>query len=354
MGQKIKVGIIGTGNISTYHMSGYNRLNDKCEVTAICDIDENKVKSYAEKYSINSYYTDYRKMLANHKLDAVSVCTWNSEHKNAVIAALNSKANVICEKPMAINSLEAAEMQKAAEENNKLLMMGFVRRFGNDAEILKNFIDNGSLGDIYYAKATYLRRNGCPGGWFKDISYSGGGPLIDLGVHVMDLVRYLANNPKPISVYGATYNNLGLNRAVGSKGYTVEDNSKFKFNVEDLAVAMIKFDNGLTLFVEASFNLNIKQDTNVIELFGTKGGAKIDPKIEFYMDMNGRFVDITPHGDTALSFTGLFESEIEHFVDCVINKTPCRATGKDGVILMKMIDAIYKSAKEGREVLIDS
>lgn len=353
MNQKINVGIIGTGNISTYHMAGYKKLSDKCDVVAVCDIDGEKVKKYANIHNISAYYTDYNLMLKEHDFDAISVCTWNSEHKNAVIASLDCKANVLCEKPMSLNRFEAIKMQEAAVRNNRLLMMGFVRRFGNDTDILKSFIDNGSMGDIYYAKASYLRRNGCPGGWFKDIKYSGGGPLIDLGVHVMDLVRYLSNNPKPISVYGVTNNNLGLDRAVGSKGYVVEDNSKFEFSVEDMAVAMVKFDNGLTMFVEASFNLNVKQDTNIIELFGTKCGVKIDPKIEFYTDMNGRFVNITPHGDSALSFTGLFESEIEHFVDCIINKTPCRATGEDGVILMKIIDAIYESARIGKEVLID-
>ncbi|MFA5340986.1 MAG: Gfo/Idh/MocA family oxidoreductase [Clostridia bacterium] len=353
MNNKIRVGIIGTGNISTYHMAGYKKLSDKCEVVAVCDIDEEKVKNYAEKYDVKAYYTDYNKMLFEHELDAVSVCTWNSAHKDAVIAALNSHANVICEKPMAINRFQAVEMEQAAIKNDRLLMIGFVRRFGNDAKILKSFIDNGSLGNIYYAKATYLRRNGCPGGWFKDSKYSGGGPLIDLGVHVMDLVRYLSNNPKPISVYGATYSNLGLDRAIGAKGYVIEDHSKFKFSVEDMATALVRFDNGLTMFVEASFNLNIKQDTNVIELFGTKGGAKIDPNIEFYMDMNGRFVDVKPHGDSALSFSGLFESEIDHFVDCVVNKTPCRATAEDGVMLMKIIDAIYESAELKREVSIE-
>ncbi|MFA7674093.1 MAG: Gfo/Idh/MocA family oxidoreductase [Clostridia bacterium] len=353
MKEKIKIGIIGTGNISTYHMAGYMSNPDVCEVIACCDIDKEKVKAYSEKYHIPRYYFDYNEMMKNEKLDAVSVTTWNSEHKGAVMAALKGGANVLCEKPMATNHFDAMEMQKTAEESGKLLMMGFVRRFGNDAEIIKSFRDNGSMGDIYYAKATYLRRNGCPGGWFKDKAYSGGGPLIDLGVHVMDLVRYLAGSPMPVSAFGSTYSNLGYDRAKGKKGYVIEDSSKFKFSVEDMATGMIKFDSGLTMFIEASFNLNNKQDTNSIELFGTKAGAKIDSKIEFFTDMNGRFVDIAPAGDPSLSFTDLFNREMAHFIDCVVNGTPCRATGKDGVILMKMIDGIYESARTGREVRLD-
>lgn len=350
---KIKVGIIGTGNISNYHIGGYKALPDKCEVVAVCDIDEAKVKAYAERNGVPRYYTDYNEMMAKEKLDAVSVCTWNAAHKGATIAALKGGANVICEKPMAMNEQEAIEMQKTAEECGKLLMIAFVRRFGNDADVLKNFIDNGTMGDIYYAKATYLRRNGCPGGWFGDKEYSGGGPLIDLGVHVIDLVRYLAGGPKPVSVYGVTYNNLGQNRANGGQSWVSSTTgNKFKYTVEDFASALVRFDNGMTLAVEASFNLNLKNDLGNIELFGTKAGAKIDPQIEFFSDMNGMLVDIKPHGDTGLNFNGLFNREMAHFVDCVCNGTPCRSVAEDGVTLMRIIDAIYKSAETGSEVKI--
>jgi Predicted dehydrogenases and related proteins len=352
---KLKIGIIGTGGISHCHMSGYKRLTNKVDVTAVCDIDEEKVKKYAEQYNVPRWYTDYNEMLAKETLNAVSVTTWNAEHKGATVAALKAGADVICEKPMAMNQFEAKEMYDTAEAEKKLLQIGFVRRFGNDADLLKKFIDAGSMGDLYYAKATYLRRNGFPGGWFGDKSYSGGGPLIDLGVHVMDLVRYLAGSPKPISAYGVTYATLGPNRAAGAQtnfGYSAERKGKFVYDVEDFASAMIKFDSGLTLAIEASFNLNIKNDMGNIELFGTKGGAKIDPSVEFYTDMNGEFVNVNISGNSSLSFDGLFEREIAHFVSCVADKTECRAPAKDGVILMQMIDAIYESARTGETVKI--
>ena len=355
--EKVKVGIIGTGGISNAHMGGYKAIPDRVEMTAVCDIDEEKVKAYAAKFNVPRWYTDYNEMLAKENLDAVSVTTWNAAHKGAAIAALNAGVNVICEKPMAMNAEEAEEMKAAAEKNGKVLQIGFVRRYGEDAAMIKKFIDGGTLGDLYYAKATYLRRSGCPGGWFGDKSYSGGGPLIDLGVHVMDLVRYLAGCPKPISVYGVTYNNLGPDRASGAKanlGYeSKQTNSKFKFDVEDFTSAMIRFDNGMVLTVEASFNLNIKEDRADIELFGTKGGTKIGGSTEFFTDMNGTFVNITPAGGGAnFRFTESFNAEIAHFIDCVQNGVPCRAPAEDGVILMKMIDAIYKSAETGHEVEI--
>ena len=354
---KIRVGIIGTGGISHVHMSGYKRLSGTVEVVAVCDIDENKVKNYADRYGVPKYYLDYNEMLAKEKLDAVSVTTWNSEHKAATVAALNAGVDVLCEKPMAMNAKEALEMEEAAKKNNKILMIGFVRRYGNDTAIIKDFINGGFMGDIYYAKATYLRRNGCPGGWFGDKNYSGGGPLIDLGVHVMDLARYLAGCPMPVSAYGATFSNLGVNRAKGAAadfGYDSVKSAeqKFKYNVEDLAAAMIKFDSGFTLSVEASFNLNNKSDVGTIELYGTKSGIKIDPGVEFYSDMHGHFVNIQPAENSSLSFDGLFENEIAHFIECVENKKPPLSTANDGVVLMKMIDAIYESAKTGNAVKI--
>ncbi len=350
--KKLRIGIIGTGNISHCHMAGYKRLSDRVEVVAACDIDEAKLHGYCKQYGIPSEYTDYNEMLRKEKLDCVSVCTWNAEHKGATISALRGGANVLCEKPMAMNAEEAEEMQKASEETGKLLQIGFVRRFGNDADALKQFIGAGTFGDIYYAKATYLRRNGCPGGWFGDKSKSGGGPLIDLGVHVIDLVRYLAGLPKPISAYGSCYSNLGPNRAGGgNKGWTVETKND-PYSVEDFTTALIKFDSGLTLSVEASFNLNIKKDIGNIELFGTNAGCRIDPELEIYTQLAGRFVNVSPADSTALSFNGLFEREILGFIDAVSGISPCRAPAEDGVELMRIIDAIYESAVTGKAVEI--
>ncbi len=350
--EKLRVAIIGTGSISNCHMGGYKAIPDKCEVVAVCDIDEEKVKNYAAQYNVPAYYTDYNEMLAKEKIDAVSVCTWNAAHKGATIAALRAGCKVLCEKPMAMTAAEGEEMMAVSKETGNLLMIAFVRRFGNDADLIRKFVDGGTMGDLYYAKATYLRRNGCPGGWFGDKEYSGGGPLIDLGVHVIDLVRFLAGSPKPVSVYGVTYGNLGPNRAGGGQDWVSSTKGNFKYDVEDFASAMIRFDNGLTLTVEASFNLNIKHDRGEIELFGTKSGAKIDPQVEFFGDMNGVFVDIKPFGDTALNFDGLFGREINHFVDCCQGNAECISPMEDGVMLMKILDAIYESAKTGHEVVI--
>lgn len=349
---KLRIGIIGTGNIGVCHMNSYKAFPDRCEVVAVCDIYEEKAKAFAEKYGVKNVYTDAAEMMKNEQLDAVSVCTWNSAHKDATITALNGGANVICEKPMAMNTAEALEMYECAKNKGKLLMLGFVRRHGADAKNIRDFINGGVTGDIYYAKATYLRRSGCPGGWFGDKDYSGGGPLIDLGVHVIDLVRYLGGNPKPVSAFGVTYKNLGMNRANGGNGGWLVNSSKIKhpYTVEDFASGMIKFENGLTISVEASFNLNIKQDVAQIQLFGTKAGISINPELEIYTDIAGKFVDIKQSSNVAFGFDSSFNAEIKNFLDSFEGKAECVAPAEDGVELMRILDAIYESARIGKSV----
>ncbi|MBO4548143.1 MAG: Gfo/Idh/MocA family oxidoreductase [Abditibacteriota bacterium] len=189
MTNKLKVAIVGAGGISEVHIAGYKAL-DNVELYALCDINEERLREKGARHGVTRLFTDEAEMLkALPEIDAVSVTTWNSQHAPCTIMALEAGKHVICEKPMAMNAKEAAAMEAAAKKAGKLLMIGFVRRFGNDCAVLKDFIDSGDFGEIYYAKANYTRRNGCPGGWFGDKSRSGGGPLIDLGVHVIDLVR---------------------------------------------------------------------------------------------------------------------------------------------------------------------
>ena len=354
---KLKVAVIGNGGISGVHLRGYS-LNPDVEIYALCDINEERLNRRGDEYHVDPArrFTDVNEMLAAcPEIEAVSVCTWNAAHAQCAIAALNAGKHVLCEKPMAMTVEEAEAMQAAAEKNNRLLMIGFVRRFGNDCAIMKDFIDNGYFGDIYYAKATYLRRKGCPGGWFGDKARSGGGPLIDLGVHIIDLCRYLMGNPKPVSVYGATFNKLGNRSNIKSQvGYVSQTRGNADiFNVEDLATAMIRFDNGSVLQIEASFSLNIEKDEGVLQFFGTKAGAKLDPELTIYSEMNDYMTNVKLANSTALSFDGLFENEINHFVECVRTGKPCRNPAQDGVTLMKILTGIYKSAETGHEVLIN-
>ncbi len=351
----VKIAMIGVGNIAETHLLAYSK-NKHVEVVAFCDINSDRLAYMGKKWGVDKCYTDLDEMLAKvPEIDAVSVCTWNAAHAPCTIKALKAGKHVLCEKPMAMNAEEAEAMKKAAEEAGKLLMIGFVRRHGNDCRIVKEFVSSDYFGELYYAKATYLRRNGNPGGWFGDKTLSGGGPLIDLGVHVIDLVRFVFGNPKPISVYGATFEKLSNRPDIKSeKGYRSSGAGKEDIcNVEDLASAMVRFDNGAVLSVEAAFSLNLKKDEGKIEFFGTKGGAKLDPELELYGEMNGYMTDMTLSSvKTALSFDGLFENEIDHYIDCIEGRATCIAPAEDGVTLMKILDGIYQSAKTGHEVVL--
>ncbi len=353
--KKLKIAVIGVGSISSSHIKAYQK-NPSVELYAFCDINEERLKYQGERFEVTRLYTDEATMLRElPEIDAVSVCTWNSEHAKCTIMALEAGKHVLCEKPMAMNADEAREMIEVSKRVGKKLMVGFVRRFGNDAAVARDFIEAGSVGDVYFAKASYLRRNGCPGGWFADKSRSGGGPLIDLGVHVIDLVRYLMGCPKPVSVYGATNASFGKRENLKDKvEYLSSTKIKFENNVEDFATALIRFDNGAVLNVEASFNLHIgTKSRNSIEMYGTKGGIALSPEFELYTEINNYLSNVTLNMPTALSFDGLFENEINYYVDSILSDRDLSEIAEDGCTLMKILDAIYLSAKEGREIVIN-
>ena len=351
--KKWKIAVIGVGGISEMHIASYLR-NPDVELYAFCDINEKRLHEMGEKYGISRLYTDKDEMLrALPEIDAVSVCTWNSAHAPCAIAALNAGKHVLCEKPMATCAAEAQEMLDAAKKAGKLLMVGFVRRYERGSTLLRQLVSQDFFGELYYAKATYLRRNGNPGGWFGDKSRSAGGPLIDLGVHVIDLTRYLMGNPRPVSVYGATFQKL-FNRPniITPKAYNSTSAGPNDIcDVEDLASAMIRFDNGAVLQVEASFSLNLKEDTGSVQLFGTKGGARLSPELELYSEMNGVMTNVTPVCPPE-SYNLEFQEEINHFVHCFSTGEPCRSPAEDGVQIMRILDAVYESGRTGHEVIL--
>ena len=352
--KKIKVGIIGAGNIAKTHLGAYKNV-ENAEVVAICDINPETLAETAEMFGIKNTYSSVDEMLKNEQLDACNVCVWNCSHAECSIAALNAGCHVLCEKPMATSAAEAEAMLEAANKNNKLLMIGFVLRFGDEAVITKDFIDKDYVGDIYYSKATYLRRHGAPGGWFTDSSRSSGGPVIDLGVHVIDLTRYLMGRPKAVSVFASTADHIKnrphLKTTVdwAPKGATPQD----KYDVEDFGVALIKYEGDKTTLLETSYALN-GQPTTKKELFGTKGGISFEEGkgMKIYTEINDFLADVEVDTRNYIDSHEMFTGEMSHFIDCIINGTECRASAEDGLEIMKILDAIYESSKTGHEVVL--
>ncbi|RDI40002.1 Gfo/Idh/MocA family protein [Falsibacillus pallidus] len=347
----LKVGVIGVGSISQYHIQPY-KDHPEVELVAFCDLNEQRLKKKGEEYGVSQLYTDYKELLKNKDIDAVSICTWNETHAEIGISALEAGKHVLVEKPLCTNVEEAHAFEKAARESGKTAQVGFVRRHGSNTKILKKFLDNGDLGELYYAKASVLRRLGNPGGWFSDKKRSGGGPLIDLGVHLIDLCWYLMGKPKPVSVTGNTYHSLGnRNNIQNLSFYKAADFDPARNDVEDLANALIRFENGASLFIDVSFTLHTKENEVSVKVFGDKGGAEIEPEFSIVAEKYDTILNIDPQVDhSEFNFVEAFNNEVDHFIQCCLGRSEVIAPISDGVEVMKMISAIYESAELGREV----
>ena len=351
----IKVGVIGAGSISEMHFESYKN-NEEVTTYAVCDLNEERAKAKAEKYGAEKYFTNYHDLLAVPEIDAVSICTWNNTHAEIAIAALNAGKHVLVEKPLCKTVEEAHAIEKAVQESDgKTLQVGFVRRFGTNTQVLKSFIDSGDLGEIYYAKASCIRALGNPGGWFADKERSGGGPLIDLGVHVIDLCWYLMGKPKVKSVSGNTYNKLGNRSNIENKSfYKAADYDPTQNSVEDMANAIIRFENGASLMVDVSFTLHAKKESIAVNVFGDKGGAEIEPQLEIITEKNNTILNSTPQIDAlSFDFNKGFQNEINHFVSCVKGETETISPVQDGVEIMKILAGVYESSEKGEEIRFD-
>lgn len=347
----VKIAVIGTGSISSFHLDSYKK-NPNAILYAVCDLNEERARAAAEKYGAEKVYTDYRELLADPVIEAVSICTWNNTHAEISIAALETGKHVLVEKPLCRTVEDALLIQEAVEKSGKLLQVGFVRRYDTNAQMLRAMADRGEFGEIYFAKASTLRRLGNPGGWFSDIERSGGGPLIDIGVHVIDLCWYMMGRPKPVSVSANTYRKLGNRSNVKNLSYyQAADFDASKNTVEDLANALIRFENGASLLVDVSFTLHAKSNESAVKLYGEKGGFEIDPETVIVTEQNDTILNVYPQTDNkGFDFVGAFQNEIDHFIDCVSNGRQPISPVEDGVEIMKILVGIYESAAKGAEV----
>ncbi len=355
MKNKIKIAIIGCGGIARQaHMKQYLKLTDTYEVVAACDIIKEKAQTFANDFGIPSVYENYKDVLKIDGLDAVDICTPNYLHSVIATDALESGLNVLCEKPDAVSVFEAERMRAAAERSGKTLMVIRNNRFLGTSQYLKKYIDDGNFGKIYAGRCGWQRRRGIPGkgGWFTTKEQSGGGPLIDLGVHMIDLSIWLMGNPTPVSVTGNTYcefANSDISDSVHSS--FGEAKADGVFDVEDLAMGYIKFDNGACLQIEFSWASNIEKEDRFFELRGTRAGASwhaLDDKLKIFTEEYGSTVDRTLN---CAELSGHF-GNIKNFADVLRgDASPCFVP-EQGVNMIKILEAIYESARTGREVIL--
>jgi predicted dehydrogenase len=344
MADRIKVAVIGVG-MGRHHARMYRECHE-AELVALCDKDPERLAAAARDLEVDRTFTDTEELFRLPELQAVSVALPNYLHAPVTIAALKAGLHVMCEKPLAMNAAEAAAMVAAAREAKRLLMVHFNSRFTEQAQFVKAAVDQGELGDIYYARSGWHRNRGVPGlgGWFTTKQLSGGGALIDIGVHRLDLALWFMGFPEIASVSGACYNHLASEIAA-REGRT--------FDVDDLAAGFVRFTNGATLTLETSWASHTEQREEMwTQLFGTRGGALIRNLEEgyqfearLYKDVAGALVEARPktgvrHRETAQS----------HFVRCIRDGRAPMAPGEHGLAVMRVLDAIYESARTGREV----
>lgn len=348
---RLNVCVIGLGSISDFHLKSYAK-NEDVQLYGVYDFSLARAQEKAAQYGVDKVFTTIEELLADEQVDAVSICTWNNTHANYAIAALEHDKHVLVEKPLSMTYAEAVEIQRVAERCKKVFQVGFVRRFGTNTAILKKFVDNHTLGSIYYAKASCLRRLGNPGGWFADKEKSGGGPLIDLGVHIIDICWYLMGKPKVKRIVGHTYNQLGNRSHIENLSfYKTADYDASKNSVEDMANALITFENGASLVVDVSYTLHAAKDELAIKLYGTNGGAELEPELKIISEMNDTIINMHPQvNHLSFDFEHAFEMEIKAFVNSCINGEPSAAPIEDGVEIMKILEGIYESARLGKEI----
>lgn len=344
--KKFRIGVIGLG-MGKSHIEGF-QSHPAGKVVAVADPDGERLAAVAARYNIPATYTDACEMLAREQLDIVSVVTPNKFHRELTIAALKSGCHVLCEKPMAMNTAEAKEMLAAAKKHGRRLMINFSFRFRPQSYAMKKLIDAGELGNIYFGRTVWQRRRGMPGfgGWFGTKALSGGGPLIDLGVHRLDLALWLMDYPEPEWVLGSTYNPIASELA-GRKGLT--------YDVEDFAAAMIRFKNGATLELEASWAGNIRENELMeTRLLGDKGGlhqynlnGTYEFEVEFYRETAGCQYDSRLHPPVPECHNAQYS-----LLEAIISDQPTPAPGEQGLAVMRLLDAIYGSAAAGKPLRV--
>lgn len=361
MDKKARVGIIGCGGIANgKHLPAMSKIKE-IEIVAFCDIIEERAVEAAKKYGTPDakVYTDYKELIKDESLVAVHICTPNRSHSFITIDALEAGLNVMCEKPMAKTYAEAKAMYEASVRTGKILTIGYQSRWRDDSLYLKQCCENGDLGDIYYARALAIRRRAVPTwGVFLNEYEQGGGPLIDIGTHALDLTLWMMDNYKPKMVVGTKYKKLGDQKNTANAW---GDWDPEKYTVEDSAFGFVVMENGATISVESSWAINIADPIEASTLLaGTKGGADMFDDLRLNYVKNGRQVIEKPNFDAGgvAFYDGCSddpkELECRCFYDAVLYGKEIRTKPEQAMVVTQILEAIYESSQTGKPVYFNT
>lgn len=356
----LRVGIIGCGGIANgKHLPALAQVKE-VELVAFCDLISERAEEAKLHYGTLTAktFTNYQDMLEEMALDVVHVCTPNSTHAELSIAAMEADCHVMCEKPMAKTAAQARSMIEAATKTGKKLTIGYQNRFRKDSTYLHEICQEGELGDIYFAKAHAIRRRAVPTwGVFLDEEAQGGGPLIDIGTHALDLTLWMMDNYKPKYVVGKAYHMLAeTEKAANAWGSWDPE----KFTVEDSAFGFIMMENGATIFLESSWALNsldVKEAKTT--LHGTKGGADMNDGLtingEDHSTLFEKKIELEPGGVDFYDGAGDKPEvlEAQSWIDAILNDTEPVVKPEQALVVTEILEAIYKASKTNQPVFFD-
>ena len=355
--EPLRAGVVGLGWAGEQHLKSYVGLPG-VEAVALAGLEEDRLAALGESYGVPDLYGDYEGLVGRDDLDIVSVCTPNHLHAPIAVAALESGKHVLCEKPLARTGEEAESIVRAAREASRVVHVAFTQRERGDVQALKRHVLEGNLGKVYHVKASWLRRDGIPGmgSWFTSKEMAGGGPLIDLGVHMLDMALYLLGEPEVESVSCATYAELGP-QGRGGRGDTDKTIVGDAYEVEDLACAFIRLSGGATLNLEAGWAAyRESSDDFGVTLYGTDGGAEMKVKnyvtedtVRIYTDVAGVPAVVYPEIEAREGH----RSVVSRFVETIRGGDWKGHDGEEGLRRARVIGACYASALEGREIRLD-
>ena len=361
MDKKLRIGIIGCGGIANgKHMPSLKALSDRLEMVAFCDIVEERAVKAAKDYGTEDakVYTDYKELLKDERIDVVHVCTPNRSHSFITVDALEAGKHVMCEKPMAKTYAEAVEMLEAAKRTGKKLTIGYQNRQNTENLYTKAACEAGELGEIYYAKAHAIRRRAVPTwGVFLNEYEQGGGPLIDIGTHALDLTLWMMNNYEPKMVVGNTFRKLADQKDCANAW---GDWDPEKFTVEDAAFGYIVMKNGAVVTLDATWALNYRKPKEAtFTLCGTKGGVDTDGGLYFNTVKHNKQVEekVNPDCGGVAFYDGIKEDnsvrDMKQWIDAINNDTDPCVLPEQALCVTRILEAIYTSAKTGEPVFFD-
>ncbi|MBT5901709.1 MAG: Gfo/Idh/MocA family oxidoreductase [Opitutaceae bacterium] len=345
--KSFNIAVIGAGAIGVDHIRSFQQ-HPAANVIALAEVSKTRGQEAADSYKIPSLVTDYHELLQRPDIDVVSIALPNFLHATVGIEALRAGKHLMVDKPMATNARDAAKLIAAAQKYRRRLMVGQNMRFSPEVQTARHLINQGKLGDVYHAKTCWSRRSGIPriGSWFTQKQFAGGGCTYDIGVHALDRALFLMGEFEAAAVSGQTYSQLGpLGRGDGNWGKG-EIDKKAKFDVDDLSVALIKLKSGRTVLLEASWAAHIPQhEVFTSQIFGTDAGVTLNPLRLTRPSRSGYITEeITP--TTPL----VNENRMVHFIDVLLGKAEPYVKPAESLAVQKILDAIYQSAKTGREV----